>query len=120
MKRGYKITACLLRWTANMQLNNIHRHRYRCSDGTKKAVLDHDNDEIYMPASDVQFVSEIMRLLAARWRDSIGERKQRIKALHYQKRKKGKSPQALNVVQVKLKQKRGPGCPRKNDNGITN
>ena len=120
MKRGHKITACLLRWAANMQLNNIHRQRYRCFDGTKKVVLDHDNDEIYMPASDVQFVSEIMRLLAARWRDGIEERKQKIKAHHYQKRRKAKSPQALNVVQVKLKQKRGPGRPRKNDDGITN
>lgn len=120
MKRGHKITACLLRWAANMQLNNIHRQKYRCFDGTKKAVLDHDNDEIYMPASDVQFVSEIMRLLAARWRDGIEERKQKIKAHHYQKRRKAKSPQALNVVQVKLKQKRGPGRPRKNDDGITN
>merc|ERR1712238_508064 len=42
MKRGHKITACLLRWAANMQLNNIHRQKYRCFDGTKKAVLNHE------------------------------------------------------------------------------
>ncbi|KAL7536225.1 hypothetical protein ACHAXR_009552 [Thalassiosira sp. AJA248-18] len=85
MKRGHKIASCLLRWARNMQLgsvknesdnradfpfNNSHcnglhfDHEQKLLEESKaaRAISPQHNQYIY-------FVSEVMRLMAARWRE---------------------------------------------------
>lgn len=63
MNKGHKITACLLHWAKHMQLNE--RKRW----GTIYDINSFENDEfppLELP-NDIEFVSEVMRLLVARW-----------------------------------------------------
>jgi len=90
MKRGHKIASSLLKWTRNMQLGPIsnksderaafpldnshgiglhfdHEQKLRCGQKTADAIPPQHCQYIY-------FVSEVMRLLASRWRE-CGARK---------------------------------------------
>jgi hypothetical protein len=66
MTKGQKITACLLHWAKHMQLND--RKRW-ASMGDKDSY----NKESFLSSfppqlpSNIEFVSEVMRLFAARW-----------------------------------------------------
>lgn len=57
MKRGHKITSSLLRWARSIQINYVYE--------TSSSSGNMSNDFQY-----IYFVSEVMRLMAARWRES--------------------------------------------------
>jgi hypothetical protein len=85
MKRGHKIAACLLRWARNMQLsfNNgfYKRASFPVNDSRDRGLtFDHEQKLNELPGTAVTilphqerqyiyFVSEVMRLMAARWRE---------------------------------------------------
>jgi len=57
MKRGHKITSSLLRWAHSMQIN------YDYETSSSSGNMSNDFQCIY-------FVSEVMRLMAARFREA--------------------------------------------------
>ena len=57
MKRGHKITSSLLRWARSMQIDSAYNTSSSCGN------MPNEFQYIY-------FVSEVMRLMAARWRQS--------------------------------------------------
>lgn len=84
MRRGHKMAACLLKWARHMQLNSV-----RCEiagfdvDSCRRDIsltFDHEREmcgELHMGETKeprlnahVYFVAEVMRLLAARWREA--------------------------------------------------
>ena len=65
MKVGHKIASSLLTWASHMHLNSRSRKRSKCK---LDSILD-DPDSIDL-ASDIEFVGEVMRLIAARWREA--------------------------------------------------
>lgn len=67
MKRGHKIACCMLGWARHLQIND--RNRWKDRNGFDK-ILDQCTYQP-RPPNDVEFVSEIMRLLAARWREAV-------------------------------------------------
>ena len=82
MKRGHKIASCLLRWARNMQLsfNNgfSKRARFPVNDSDDNGLtFDHEQKLTEFPGTAativphqyIYFVSEVMRLMAARWRE---------------------------------------------------
>ncbi len=85
MKRGHKIAACLLRWARNMQLSFHNefdkRDRYPVINSRDCAMsFDHEQKLIDLPGTSaarvsnqeihyIYFVSEVMRLMVARWRE---------------------------------------------------
>jgi hypothetical protein len=84
MKRGHKITACLLRWARNMQLSVKNefdkRDRFPINDSHDGGLtFDHEQklNELKETAVGmvphhqryIYFVTEVMRLMAARWRE---------------------------------------------------
>jgi hypothetical protein len=85
MKRGHKIAACLLRWARNMQLSFndefYKRDRYPVNNSRDCAVpFDHEQKLYdlqvtsaakvsYQERQYIYFVSEVMRLMVARWRE---------------------------------------------------
>ena len=86
MKRGHKIAACLLRWTRNMQLSDYNEidklARFSAKDSRGSGIqFDHEQRQNELSITLVKkstlqdrdyiyFVAEVMRLLAARWRES--------------------------------------------------
>ena len=85
MKRGHKIAACLLKWARNMQLGSVNNesdkratfpfenphdnglrfdHEQKLCDEPKTAGAISPQHSQY-----IYFVSEVMRLMAARWRE---------------------------------------------------
>ena len=88
MKRGHKIAASLLKWARNMQLgptNSDKKADFSVGDSQDMGLrFDHEqnlgggcNSDGANPPQHCQyiyFVSEVMRLLAARWRE-CGARK---------------------------------------------
>jgi hypothetical protein len=80
MRRGHKICACLLRWSRSLQLLPYQWSEVgHCSDN--KPAWDHEaTTQLRKP--HIFFVAEIMRLMAARWREAdaaglSGRRKRR-------------------------------------------
>jgi hypothetical protein len=85
MKRGHKIAACLLRWARNMQLSFNDefdkRDRYPVNNTRDCAMsFDHEQQLNDLPGTSaakvsyqerhyIYFVSEVMRLMVARWRE---------------------------------------------------
>ena len=85
MKRGHKIASCLLRWTRNMQLSDYNEidklARFSVKDSRGSGFpFDHEQRQNEFsialvkksPLQDreyIYFVAEVMRLLAARWRE---------------------------------------------------
>jgi len=67
MKRGHKLTSCLLRWSAHLQLNERDVNKRKIYEKETNIFRDENCNKL---PKDVEFVSEIMRLLAARWRES--------------------------------------------------
>ena len=111
MKRGQKITCCLLRWARHMQINNRNRWKDR---GGLEQMLDHCNHQPRLP-NDIEFVSETMRLLAARWREAIDAKS--IDS-NLTTRRSVRSPSTKNAtiryvhVSKELPVKRSRGCPQ--------
>ena len=82
MRRGHKICICLLKWARRMQLLPYQWSEAGSSIDTKP-TWDHE-PSIPMRKPHIFFVAEVMRLLAARWRDAdaaglSGRRKRRIR-----------------------------------------
>lgn len=75
MNKGHKITACLLYWAKHMHLNERNRycHQNQCQINhglNDEAPASFGPSNVIHPVevpSYVEFVSEIMRLLVARW-----------------------------------------------------
>lgn len=89
MKQGHKIAACLLRWSRNMQISSVHNKidklaRFSVNDSRGSGFpFDHEQRQNELSITLVKksplqereyiyFVAEVMRLLAARWRESSG------------------------------------------------
>ena len=76
MKRGTKIAACLLKWARRMQLRPdfeaVMNHKL-CNEGDLKFEKD-TNIQQDTPITNgyIFVVAEVMRLLAARWRETPG------------------------------------------------
>jgi len=82
MRRGHKICACLLKWARRMQLLSYQWSEIGCAIECESA-WDHEAT-ISLRKSHIFFVAEIMRLMAARWREAdeaglSGRRKRRIR-----------------------------------------
>jgi len=110
MKRGHKIASCLLEWANHMYLND--RDRWIRNKSTECTLgLDEGSDSLQRLPKDVEFVSEIMRLLAARWRESEEGKKKSINRNTKKDFKKNEpktaSPQK-SVSPVKRKRGRPP------------
>ena len=78
MKRGHKMTACLLKWASAMQLSP---HFERTTEDSRNTLdFDHEN-KLHWQAQDRRplgnsycyFVAEVMRLIAAKWRENSGK-----------------------------------------------
>jgi len=67
MKKGHKITSCLLSLARHMQLNE--RNRQGISNDIDSFTEDQDSNPLNLP-KDIEFVSEVMRLMVAHWRES--------------------------------------------------
>ena len=75
MKRGHKIAACLLKWARNMQLSHerMYEPHGNCLRFDHEQKLCNEINSHY-----IYFVSEVMRLMAARWREcSVSKRRGR-------------------------------------------
>merc|ERR1711957_786289 len=108
MKRGHKITACLLKWAFNMQpgsINNESANRvyYPFGDSHDNGLrFDHEQklcDEVKtvgaMSAQHshyIYFVSEVMRLMAARWRECGAKSSVRQLARQGTSKRRGRPP----------------------------
>lgn len=60
MKIGHKIASSLLTWASHMHLNSRCRERHFNLDDTEEIAL----------SDDIEFVGEVLRLIAARWREA--------------------------------------------------
>ena len=123
MKRGHKIASCLLRWAKHMQLQcdtvdgivsepTAEKKGFENMNGyscRQKILWDHESfgtngngketGECQLPVH-INFVAEIMRLLAARFREGREERRRNIK--------RGKTkPRTVSTRSSKLHQPRG-------------
>jgi hypothetical protein len=72
MKRGHKLAACLLKWASDMQLNP------RFDFHEEDAPLNFDHEQVLQQQSvnstaHLYFVAEVMRLIAAKWRENSGK-----------------------------------------------
>ncbi|KAL7504576.1 hypothetical protein ACHAXN_002181 [Cyclotella atomus] len=70
MKRGHKVAACLLKWASAMQLSP--------NFDFKKRTLNFDHEQVLQSrpvnsTSHYYFVAEVMRLIAAKWRENSGK-----------------------------------------------
>jgi hypothetical protein len=81
MKRGHKLSACLLKWAAAMQLCPKSEHTAHVSYGCDESFgIDHEKalqqrtpHTSHMFNTHYYFVAEIMRLVAAKWRENSGK-----------------------------------------------
>ena len=70
MKNGHKMTSSLLASTGHMHLN------YRNRPGTKSRIDTYlNNDSIVKLPDDIEFVTDVMRLLATSWKDGAAMKK---------------------------------------------
>ena len=135
MKRGHKMTACLLRWAYCMELSpgfdtscderapfsyDLSKHENGVSFDhekawleerakAKKEIMQGNNEHVY-----IYFVAEIMRLLAARWREGRIAPPKRAKptsSLPTKKRGRPKTSESSGIDTSSPK--RGPGRPPK-------
>jgi hypothetical protein len=72
MNKGHKITACLLKWAKHMQFND--RKRWGSIFDDDPLIDDQESHPLQLP-SDIEFVSEVMRLLVARWLEASTDKK---------------------------------------------
>jgi hypothetical protein len=112
MKFGHKITSSLLTSASHMHLNFRSRLLSNC---TFDEYVD-DSDDVEL-SSDIEFVSDIMRLLAARWREEAAINGETLKSKSRREVKKT-GPKANGVVGTKRKMKSDPTSkkmkPKKN------
>ena len=110
-----------------MQLNKRNRLNFGKYDRSQSFDFFFDQDASLpdRPTCDVEFVSEIMRLLAARWREGTEDKKKKRTrdtsvAPNTQKRKRGRPPLASKQASsVPVVTSRGRGRPRKNEKGTS-
>lgn len=79
MRRGHKMTACLLKWASGMQLSPNFGSIDENSELDKSITFDHEVELQQQTTQSTKgpsktahyyFVAEIMRLVAAKWRES--------------------------------------------------
>ena len=121
MKRGHKLTSCLLSWAKNMQINR--RVDFNAVKNLKLLPIP-DFNWIERPRPDVEFVAEIMRLLAARWMESSSNATKTTRSSKNKqegirtKRKRGRPPLSSNSSPIYTKNRlnqNSESCP---NNGV--
>jgi len=132
MKRGHKLAACLLKWASFMQLSpgfessskqsrqfsyDIARHENGLEFDHERKLIECGNDVLNNTTSQttgeldyIYFVAEVMRLLAARWREARGTPAKRTRPTSTLPPKRGRPASENPIAQGR---KRGRGRPRK-------
>ena len=98
LRVGHKITSSLLTWASHMHLNSRNRLESRC----QLAQTMDDVDSMELP-SFLEFMSDIMRLLAARWREAAEMNGETVK------KKKQTKTSSSKKTESKPKQRRQNG-----------
>ena len=122
MKRGHKLASCLLSWAKNMQINR--RVDFNAVKNLKLLPIP-DLSRIERPRPEIEFVAEIMRLLAARWMESSNNTKTNRSSKNKQeglrtKRKRGRTPLSSNLSPTHAKNRldqNSESCPNTSVNG---
>ena len=71
MRRGHKICACLLKWARRMQLLPYEWSEFGYPASSEVIKWDHEASQAFkFRQPHLFFVTEVMRLLAARWREA--------------------------------------------------
>lgn len=82
MRRGHKMTACLLKWASAMQLSPNYKPKANYMNIDTVVVFNHETKvqkkqhvkQINMPENmHYYFVAEVVRLIAAKWRECSGK-----------------------------------------------
>lgn len=117
MKRGHKMAACLLKWAAAMQLSLNYESLDRGNEAEALLCFDHEtklNQHEQQPASisrnaHCYFVAEVMRLVAAKWRENSGKSAPSTPAKQRAKRSSSTVPENDAVGRTKTFKRSGSG-----------
>ncbi|KAL7466945.1 hypothetical protein ACHAXS_012733 [Conticribra weissflogii] len=132
MKRGHKLAACLLKWASFMQISpglessskqsgqfsyDVTRHEYGLEFDHERELIEssidvsnHGKCHTTGELDYIYFVAEVMRLLAARWREGKGTPVKRNRPTTSLPPKRARPASGKHAAEG---QKRGRGRPRK-------